>query len=77
MAKNVTGTKEKKKGNKFTRWVASIFAELKKVTWPKFAEVVKQTLIVLGVTACFLILLIGVDFGLGALHRWFLERLLG
>ena len=75
MAKNITGTKEKKKDNKFTRWVGSIFAELKKVTWPKFANVVKQTAIVLGVTAAFLVVLLGVDSALGALYNWFISML--
>ena len=37
------------------------FSELKKVTWPKFGEVVKKTGIVLAVTAAFLLVVFGID----------------
>ena len=74
MAKNVTG-KEKKKENRFGRWIKSIFAELKKVSWPKFPTVVKQTLVVLGVTAAFLVVLIGVDSLLGLAYNAFIGKL--
>ncbi|MFR6640251.1 MAG: preprotein translocase subunit SecE [Christensenellales bacterium] len=37
------------------------FSELKKVTWPSFGEVVKQTGIVLVVVLAFLVVLIGFD----------------
>jgi preprotein translocase subunit SecE len=72
MAKQVE-QKAKKPGffARFGRWIKSIFLELKKVTWPKMNNVVKQTLVVLGVTAAFLILLIGVDYLLGLLFKWF------
>jgi preprotein translocase subunit SecE len=72
MAKQVE-QKAKKPGffTRFGRWIKSIFAELKKVTWPKMNNVVNQTLVVLGVTAAFLILLIGVDYLLGLLFKWF------
>ena len=36
-------------------------AELKKVTWPTFGKVVKQTLVVLSVTFVFLLVVIGID----------------
>ena len=39
----------------------SIFSELKKVTWPKFKEVVKQTGIVLVVVIVFALVLFGLD----------------
>ena len=74
MAKNVTG-KEKKKENRFVRWIRSIFTELKKVSWPKFPTVVKQTLVVLGVTAAFLVVLIGVDALLGLAYEAFIGNL--
>ena len=75
MAKNVTKTKEKKKGNKFTRWVGSIFAELKKVTWPSFPTVLKQTAVVLGVTAIFLVVLLVIDGGLSVAYGQLRELL--
>jgi preprotein translocase SecE subunit len=75
MAKDVTGTKQKKKGNRFTNWIKSIFIELKKVTWPTFSNTVKQTLVVLGVTVAFLLVLIGIDTLLGLGHSWFINNL--
>ena len=39
-----------------------MFSELKKVTWPDFAKVVKQTGVVLGVVLVFLVVIAGVDF---------------
>ncbi|MBO5224274.1 MAG: preprotein translocase subunit SecE [Clostridia bacterium] len=74
MAKQASEQKAKK-GNGFFaragRWIKSIFIELKKVTWPKMNTVVKQLLVVLGVTVAFLILLIGVDSLLGLVFDWF------
>ena len=72
MAKQVE-QKAKKPGffKRAGRWIKSIFSELKKVSWPKMNNVVKQTLVVLGVTAAFLILLIGVDYLLGLGFNWF------
>ena len=76
MAKQVE-QKAKKPGffSRFGRWIKSIFSELKKVTWPKMNNVVKQTLVVLGVTAAFLILLIVVDFILSLGFDWFTSAL--
>ena len=45
------------------------FSELKKVNWPKFGKVVKTTGIVLGVAAIFTLVLLGIDLGLGELHK--------
>ena len=45
------------------------FAELKKVTWPDFAKVVKQTGVVLGVVLAFLVCLTAFDLGLQALLK--------
>jgi preprotein translocase SecE subunit len=36
-------------------------SELKKVTWPKFTTVLKQTGVVLAVTAAFLLVVFGID----------------
>ena len=76
MAKQVE-QKAKKPGffSRFGRWVKSIFLELKKVSWPKMGNVVKQTLVVLGVTAAFLILLIVADFILSLGFDWFTSAL--
>jgi len=43
--------------------------ELKKVTWPSFGKVVKATGTVLAVVCVFTIVLFGIDYGLGHLHR--------
>ena len=56
-----------KKPNWFKRVGAKIketFAELKRVTWPKFGTVVKTTGVVLVIVLAFLIIVTGVDFGL-------------
>ena len=76
MAKQVE-QKAKKPGffSRAGRWIKSIFSELKKVSWPKINNVVKQTLIVLGVTAAFLILLIAVDYILGLGFEEFIKAL--
>ena len=58
--------KEKKQRGKA---IKETFSELKKVTWPSFGEVVKQTGIVLAVVLAFLVVLIGFDTGLGALYN--------
>lgn len=49
------------------RWFKETFSELKKVTWPTFLTVVKQTGVVLLVTLIFLLVLIGIDQGLSQL----------
>ena len=48
----------KKKGSSK---IKGTFSELKKVTWPTFGKVVKQTLVVLSVTAVFLVVIMGID----------------
>lgn len=61
---------EKKKNKKpsfFKRLgakIKDIFSELKKVSWPKFSKVVKQTGVVLFVVLVFLVVIFGFDFGL-------------
>ena len=53
---------------RFGRWIKKKFkemwSELKKVTWPGFSKVVKQTSIVLGVVLVFLVVLTAIDSGL-------------
>ena len=63
-----------KKPNAFVRFFNNVgkkfkevFSELKKVTWPEFAKVVKQTGIVLGVVLAFLVVVTAFDYGLQAL----------
>ncbi|MDY4187251.1 MAG: preprotein translocase subunit SecE [Candidatus Borkfalkiaceae bacterium] len=58
---------------RFFRWIGrkgkEIFSELKKVTWPTFPKVVKQTGVVLGVILVFLIFVTAVDLGLQELLK--------
>ena len=54
--------KEKvKKPSKFAKSLKDTGAELKKVTWPKFKDVVKQTGVVLVVVIVFTLVLFGLD----------------
>ena len=41
--------------------VKATVSELKKVTWPTFGKVVKSTVVVLSVTAVFLLVVLGID----------------
>jgi len=71
--------KGKKKGKKefflkrFGRWLGrktrDLISELKKVTWPTFPKVMKQTSIVLGVVIFFLIVIFAIDLGLSQLYQ--------
>lgn len=70
-SKKQTEKKGKKNPNFFVRtgrWISSKFSgmvsELKKVTWPKFSKVLKQTGIVLAVVLFFLIIVTAIDSGL-------------
>lgn len=65
-----------KKPNAFVRFFKGIgkkckevFSELKKVTWPSFPKVVKQTGVVLGVILVFLIFVTAADLGLQELLK--------
>lgn len=54
--------KEKKvRENKIAKKTKETVSELKKVTWPSFGKVVKQTAIVLGVVLFFTVILFGID----------------
>jgi len=50
-------------------WFKETFSELKKVSWPKFSTVVKQTGAVLLVVAVFLVVLFGFDMLLSFLYK--------
>ena len=50
-----------KKPSKIGRALKETGSELKKVTWPKFTTVLKQTGVVLTVTAAFLLVIFGID----------------
>ena len=66
MAKETTTAKPKKEKKSRGRFFKETFSELKKVTWPSFSTVLKQTGIVLGVVLVFLLVLMGFD----ALLQW-------
>ena len=59
-----------KKDNFFKRIgrkLKEVFSEIKKVSWPSFDKIVKQTAVVLGVVLMFMIVITLMDLGLGAL----------
>ncbi len=60
--------KKNKEPGKARRWFKDFFSELKKVTWPSFSKVVKQTGVVLLVTLCFLLVLMAFDSLFGYLY---------
>ena len=62
-AKDVAKKKKdkSKKPNKVVRALKETGGELKKVTWPKFKDVVKQTGIVLAIVIVFAVVLLGLD----------------
>ena len=65
--KDNKSNKKNKKPNFFKRIGAKckdVFSELKKVNWPTFGKVVKQTGIVLAVVVIFLVVITAFDFGL-------------
>lgn len=76
--KKQVAVKDKKKGNAkakrpnffvrafrgLKRSFSNMWAELKKVSWPKFPTVIKQTGVVLGVVLLFLVVITAFDFGL-------------
>ena len=66
--KQVKQKKDKKVEKKPSK-VKETVSELKKVTWPTFGKVVRNTLLVLGIVLAFTIVLFGIDFGLGKLYE--------
>lgn len=67
--------KKKKEPGKVRRWFKDFFSELKKVTWPSFGNVMKQTGVVLLVTVCFLIVMIAFDSLFGLLYNYLVSGL--
>jgi len=78
----VKGNEKAKKANKnkkpffLIRWgkaigrkFREIFLELKKVTWPSFGKVVKETGVVLAVCLFFMVVITAFDLGLAELVR--------
>lgn len=59
---------KKKEPGKVRRWFKDFFSELKKVTWPSFTKVLKQTGVVLLVTIVFLLVLMAFDSLFGYLY---------
>ena len=63
-------TKQKVKGNnKLVRKSKETVSELKKVSWPSFSKVVKQTAVVIGVVLLFMVVITLMDLGLGQLLK--------
>lgn len=64
--KNKSKKKDKKPGffSKLGSKIKDVFSELKKVVWPSFGKVVKQTGVVLVVVVLFLIVITAFDYGL-------------
>ena len=52
---------KEKKPNKIAKSTKETFSELKKVTWPSFATVVKKTGVVLAFVVVFAVVLFGID----------------
>ncbi len=53
--------KKEKKPSRIKKGIKEIGSELKKVSWPTFRKVCKQTGIVIGVVALFTLVLFGID----------------
>lgn len=66
-----TSTKNKKDNifKKIGRKFKEVFSELKKVSWPSFKTIVKNTGIVLGIVGIFLVVITLMDLGLGELFK--------
>lgn len=65
--------KKEKKQNKLVKKLRETGSEIKKVTWPSFKTVVKQTGVVLVVVLVFLVVLFGIDRLLSILFDWFVS----
>lgn len=68
-------SKKYKEPGKARRWIKDFFSELRKVTWPGFSKVLKQTGVVLAVTVCFLLVMIAFDSLLGVIYNGLLSGL--
>ncbi len=67
--------KKEKKPSKIAKKVRETNSELKKVTWPSFATVVKKTGVVIAVVIIFTVILFGIDRLLSLLFNWFTSSL--
>lgn len=67
--------KKRKEPGKVRRWFKDFFSELKKVTWPSFTKVLKQTGIVLLVTICFMLVMMLFDTAFGYVWRGLIGEL--
>ncbi len=70
---NKNGTAKAKKPNLFQRlgrFFVKSWSELKKVSWPTFKTVIKNTIIVLAVVLFFSVLIFGFDTGFMYLIKW-------
>lgn len=69
--KNAKNAKNAKKTDKktFGQKVKSVFGELKKVSWPSFGTVVKQTSVVIVIIALCTLVLFGVDSLFSLLYK--------
>ena len=50
--------------------IKAAFSELKKVTWPGFGKIMKQTAVVLTVALMFLVVIMGIDYLLSLFNGW-------
>lgn len=57
----------KRTGAWFKRTFSGMWQELKKVSWPKFSKVVKQTGMVLAVVLFFMVVITAINLGLSEL----------
>ena len=73
--KDKNKAKKRKEPGKVRRWFKDFFSELRKVTWPSFTQVLKQTGTVLLVTLCFLLVVLAFDSLLGFLYTQLLGGL--
>lgn len=61
MAKTENKVKKEKQPSKIGKRIKETTSELKKVNWPKFSFVVKNTGVVLAVVLIFAVVLFGID----------------
>ena len=73
MAKGADKKEKKVREHKLAKKTKETVSELKKVSWPSFGKVVKQTAIVLGVVLFFTVILFGID----RLLSWLFSLLIG
>lgn len=67
--------KKEKKPNVIGKKLKEVGSELKKVSWPSFSKVVKQTSVVFAVVLIFTAVLLGIDKLLGELFKLLISSL--